>query len=110
MVVGPTCKWGLFHWFKQDERMKQTILITGGAGYIGSHVGLFIHQSGHNVIALDKLLYGQPFNLPWAHCNIGDCGDRELLSRIFSEFSIDLVIHCAALTNVTHSTVDPLAC
>ena len=49
--------------------MNPTILITGGAGYIGSHTSYLMAQNGYNVIILDKLIHGQTFNHKWAKLN-----------------------------------------
>ncbi len=85
-----------------------TILITGGAGYIGSHIALFFKQKGCNVILLDSLLYGQPFKFPWAICVQGDIADSALVKSIIKSHQIDAVIHCAALIDVGKSIHDPL--
>ncbi len=86
-----------------------TLLITGGAGYIGSHVAHFLAHNGHNVVILDTLVYGQPYDYPWATCIVGDCGDRATLDEVFGQFTIDAVIHCAASIEVAASVSNPLA-
>src|SRR3989304_2280579 len=78
-----------------DSR-RQTVLITGGAGYIGSHTAYVMAQRGYRVLVLDDLWYGHKFNAPWAECIKGDFGDAELLDTIFSENAIDAVIHLGA--------------
>lgn len=88
--------------------MKQTILVTGGAGYIGSHTAFLLAQQGYNVIVLDLLLHDQLFNHPWATFIQGDCGDQTLLDKIFTQHSIDTVMHFAAHIEVGESVKDPL--
>ena len=87
--------------------MAQTILVTGGAGYIGSHTSFLLAEHGYNVIIIDKLLHGQRFDHGWAKLIVGDFGDEKLLHEIFSKHSIDAVMHFAALIEVGHSVVRP---
>lgn len=86
----------------------KTILITGGAGYIGSHIGYILARNGYKVIVLDKLVYGQSFDHAWATFIKGDFGDIQLLHHIFSSYSVDAVIHCAACIEVGESVRNPL--
>lgn len=88
--------------------MKQTILVTGGAGYIGSHTAFLLAQQGHTVIVLDLLLHDQTFNYPWATFIKGNCGDRTLLDKIFTQYPIDSVMHFAAHIEVGESVKNPL--
>lgn len=88
--------------------MARTLLITGGAGYIGSHTALLMHQSGDHIIVLDQLLHGQTFHHPWATFIKGDVGDRALLDHIFSTYAIDAVMHFAAFIEVGESVKNPL--
>lgn len=88
--------------------MKQTILVTGGAGYIGSHTAFLLAQQGYNVVVLDLLLYDQTFNHPWATFIQGDCGDQTLLDKIFRQYHINTVMHFAAHIEVGESVKNPL--
>lgn len=94
--------------FKEDFKMK-TVLITGGAGYIGSHIGYLLAQHGYRIIVLDKLVYGQPFDYPWATLIKGDFGNQAILADIFTRFQICAVVHCAAFIEVGESVKNPLA-
>ena len=89
---------------------KQTILVTGGAGYIGSHAVKALQEQGFQVIILDNLVYGHPdlaeINLP-AKLTIGDISDRDFLDRLFSTTKIDAVMHFAAFAYVGESVTDP---
>lgn len=85
------------------------ILITGGAGYIGSTVGSACEDAGHEVVVLDDFSTGRPeFLLDRTHYE-GDFADRALLDRVFTEQKIDAVIHCAAKILVPESVAQPLA-
>ncbi len=88
--------------------MKQTILIIGGAGYIGSHTAYHLHKQGYTVIVLDALLHGQTFAHAWATFIYGNYGDAQLLHSIFEQYSIDAVMHFAAHIEVGESVKQPL--
>lgn len=84
------------------------LLVTGGAGYIGSVVAEFALAAGHHVTAIDNLQDGQRAAIP-AACTtfIGDFGDRDLLDRAMGGLRVDAVIHLAAETTVARSVTDP---
>lgn len=84
------------------------ILITGGAGYIGSTIGSACLDAGHEVVVVDDYSTGRPeFVVDRPHYE-GNFADTELLDRVFTEHQIDAVIHCAALIVVPDSVSDPL--
>ncbi len=83
-----------------------TILVTGGAGYIGSHVAYRMKQEGYRVVILDKMHNNEVQN--WAEFIEGDVGDKQLLADIFSHHDIKAVVHCAAFLQVGESVKDPL--
>ena len=88
----------------------KTTLITGGAGFIGSALARIFAGKGDQVIVLDKLTYaGHLQNLEGVDCTFieGDICDAELLAKIFTEHSIDLVIHAAAESHVDNSISVP---
>ena len=90
--------------------MSQTILVTGGAGYIGSHAVLALQQAGFSVIVLDNLVYGHRElveNELKAELIVGDIGDRALLDRLFADRQIDAVMHFSAYAYVGESVTDP---
>lgn len=92
------------------------ILITGGAGYIGSHVCVELLQNGHDIIVLDNLTNSQVEALnrvqeltgKFLTFYKGDVRDSIILNKIFREYKIDCVIHLAALKSVTESIHNPL--
>jgi len=88
--------------------MQQTVLVTGGAGYIGSHTALLLAQHGYKVIILDNLSQGQQFNQPWATCIQADCADQQVLTNLFSQHPIHAVFHFAASIEVGASVKSPI--
>jgi len=86
----------------------KTILVTGGAGYIGSHVVRQLGDAGESVVTLDNLSTGFEAAVTSGDLVIGDTGDEKLLAKIFAEHEIDTVMHFAAHTIVPESVADPL--
>jgi UDP-glucose 4-epimerase len=87
-----------------------TILVTGGAGYIGSHAVLALKQAGYEVIVLDNLSYGHRElveQVLQVKLIVGDISDSALLSEIFSTHDINAVMHFAAYIAVGESVTDP---
>lgn len=84
------------------------ILVTGGAGYIGSHVVRQLGIAGESVITLDNLSTGYEAAVTAGELIVGDTGDPELLERIFRAHEIDTIMHFAAHTIVPESVSDPL--
>jgi UDP-glucose 4-epimerase len=88
--------------------MKRTILVTGGAGYIGSHVVRQLVESGEQVIVLDNLVTGFRPAVLGAELMIGETGDRPLTELLLRSRGVDTVMHFAAHTIVPESVENPL--
>lgn len=88
--------------------MKKTILITGGCGYIGSHITLLLKKQGFNIVVIDNLSTGHRNNmLENIIYEIGDIGDSSFLEAVFNRHSIDIAMHLAAKTSVEESIYQP---
>ncbi len=86
-----------------------TVLVTGGAGYIGSHMVLALTDAGEDVVVLDDFSTGfERLVSPKARIVRGDMGDQALLDRVIREHRIDAVAHFAAKIVVPESVADPL--
>lgn len=84
------------------------ILVTGGAGYIGSHVVRQLGNAGESVVTLDNLTTGFEAAVTAGELVIGDTGDGALLENMFETHEFDTVLHFAAHTIVPESVADPL--
>src|SRR5215472_10056320 len=86
-----------------------TILVTGGAGYIGSHMVHALLDAGERAVVLDNLSTGFDWAVPkGATLVAGDSGDQTLVARIIAEHRVDAIIHFAASIVVPDSVADPL--
>jgi UDP-glucose 4-epimerase len=86
-----------------------SVLVTGGAGYIGSHMTYALLDRGESVIVLDNLSTGvRELVSPEAEFVLGDVGDRRLVSSVLRRFEVDAVIHFAGSIVVPESVADPL--
>src|SRR5271163_3382704 len=86
------------------------VLVTGGAGYIGSHMVYELVDAGEQVVVLDNLSTG----FRWAVAKgvpliVGDTGDQPLVTKLIHEHNIEAIIHFAALIVVPNSMSNPLA-
>ena len=86
---------------------KNTVLITGGAGYIGSHTNLLFKERGYETVVLDNLIYGHKESVLRGTFIKGDISDAALLDKIFSEREIAAVVHFAAFAYVGESVANP---
>src|SRR4029450_4454551 len=86
-----------------------TVLVTGGAGYIGSHMVHALADAGERAVVLDNLSTG----FDWAVAEgvpivVGESGDQPLVAKLIAEHGVDAVIHFAASIVVPDSVADPL--
>lgn len=85
------------------------ILVTGGAGYIGSHMVRMLHAKNIEAVVLDSMEFGHKEALPaGVPLVVGNTADKQLLDSIFREHTIDAVIHFAAYLSVEESVKDPV--
>jgi len=102
---------------QKDWKIKMRVLVTGGAGYIGSHTCVEILNAGHEVFVIDNLCNGHEVALERVrgitNCELqfinADIRDSNALSKIFRTFNPEAVIHFAGLKAVGESVADPLS-
>ncbi|MEN9224370.1 MAG: UDP-glucose 4-epimerase GalE [Thermostichus sp. HHBFW_bins_43] len=82
-------------------------LVTGGAGYIGSHTCKALAAFGHVPITYDNLAHGHPWAARWGPLEVGDIADRERLDQVILQYRPEGVIHFAAYAYVGESVKDP---
>ena len=85
-----------------------TILVTGGAGYIGSHTVRQLREAGHDVIVLDSMELGHEEALLGTELIVGDIADFDLVTSICRDRKVKSVIHFAAYKSVGESMTDPV--
>ncbi len=86
-----------------------SVLVTGGAGYIGGHMALGLLDAGETVVVLDNLSTGFAWSVPaGATLVVGDTGDGDLVARLIREHAVDAIAHFAAKIVVPESVHDPL--
>ncbi len=83
------------------------VLVTGGAGYIGSHTAKCLSRSGFEPLVLDNLSTGHPWAVKWGPLVQGDLSDAALLREVFANYDIAAVIHFAAHAYVGESMTNP---
>jgi UDP-glucose 4-epimerase len=86
----------------------KTILVTGGAGYIGSHVVRQLGEAAERVVVLDDLSTGFRQAVLHGDLVVGNTGDPKVLEQVFDRYNVDTVMHFAAHTIVPESVADPL--
>lgn len=84
------------------------VLVTGGAGYIGSHVVRQLGRAGHDIIVFDNLSTGYEWAVTAGELVVGDLADEQAIDNLFSRHSFDAVLHFAANIVVPESVANPL--
>ena len=87
--------------------MDKYVLITGGAGYIGSHTNKELFKKGYETLVLDNLIYGHKDFLKWGEFILGDLNNIEHLRLVFKNYNIEAVMHFAAFAYVGESVENP---
>ncbi|MBA2411099.1 MAG: UDP-glucose 4-epimerase GalE [Gammaproteobacteria bacterium] len=87
--------------------MKNAVLVTGGAGYIGSHTCKALSQVGYTPVAYDNLVYGHRQAVRWGPMEKGDISDRGRLEEVISRYKPRAVVHFAAYAYVGESVREP---
>jgi UDP-arabinose 4-epimerase len=85
----------------------RSILIVGGAGYIGSQTAKLVAAAGHRPVVFDNLVYGHRWAVKWGPLVEGDLADPKAIRRAIEEHAVKAVIHFAAYTYVGESMTDP---
>lgn len=87
--------------------MKAAVLVTGGAGYIGSHTCKALAAAGYLPVTIDNLVYGHEWAVRWGPFVRGDVGDTALLERVIRGHRVEAVVHFAAYAYVGESMAEP---
>jgi UDP-arabinose 4-epimerase len=85
----------------------QVILVTGGAGYIGSHACKALSGASYQPITCDNLVYGHPWAVKWGPLEKGDIADRRWLDSLIARYQPNAIMHFAAYAYVGESVQDP---
>ncbi len=86
---------------------RQTVVVTGGAGYIGSHACKALAQAGYLPVAYDNLCHGHEWAVKWGPLERGDILDRPRLEEVLIKYQPNAVMHFAAFAYVGESVTDP---
>ena len=92
---------------KQNTLATRSVLVTGGAGYIGSHTCKALAKAGFLPVAYDNLSVGTPKAVQWGPLVVGDIGDSDTVTQTIARFDIRAAIHLAASAYVGESVTNP---
>jgi len=87
--------------------MTETVLVTGGAGYIGSHACKALAQAGYQPVAYDNLVYGHRWAVRWGPLEEGDITDQRRLDQVIARYRPSAIMHFAAYAYVGESVQNP---
>src|ERR1700756_3594100 len=94
---------------KRGKFLVTSILVTGGAGYIGSHTCKALRRAGFDPITYDSLTRGNPESVQWGALEIGELADGAHLRQILARYRPAAIVHFAALAYVNESNLNPAA-
>jgi len=83
------------------------VLVTGGAGYIGSHTCKALAQAGYVPVTIDNFVYGHDWAVKWGPLEKGDIGDAEFVARVIRQHRVEAVVHFAGYAYVGESMSEP---
>ena len=86
---------------------EKAVLVTGGAGYIGSHACKALSQAGYLPVTYDNLAYGHEWAVKWGPLERGDILDQAGLDEVIKRYNPKAVMHFAAFAYVGESVADP---
>ncbi len=89
------------------NQSQKSILVTGGAGYIGAHACKALAEAGYMPVAFDNLVYGHRQSVKWGPLEEGDIGDRRRLETVLKKYNPTAVMHFAAYAYVGESVENP---
>jgi UDP-glucose 4-epimerase len=87
--------------------MRGTVLVTGGAGYVGAHGCKALAEAGYQPVVYDNLVHGHEEAVQWGPLERGELSDRARLDEIFGRYKPQAVMHFAAFTAVGESVSNP---
>jgi UDP-glucose 4-epimerase len=94
---------------RKNRDSEMSVLVTGGAGYIGSHMALELLDAGEDVVIIDNLSTGVAWTVPAGAAFVrGDVGDQELVGQVLDSHKVDAIVHFAGSVVVPDSVSDPL--
>ena len=92
---------------KSNKTLKDPVLVTGGAGYIGAHARKALARAGYTPITYDNLVYGHRSAVKWGPLEAGDISDRTRLEAVMRKYHPIAVMHFAAFARVGESLEKP---
>jgi UDP-glucose 4-epimerase len=92
---------------KSEDQDREIVLVTGGAGYVGSHTNKLLHEQGSETVVFDNLAYGHRECSRWGTFVLGDLADLDCLRALFTHYRFSAVMHFAAFTYVGESVSSP---
>ena len=92
---------------KKTIKTARSVLVTGGAGYIGAHACKALAKAGYMPVTYDNLVFGHPKAVRWGPLEKGDIGDQKQLEMVIQKYAPSAVMHFAAYAYVGESVINP---